>query len=71
MVTIGVDVHKRAGSTEPTAIIKALEETTGVTGDISFSAASHVPQKGVTIIAAKGGTFMLAAEVGQQHVPVP
>ena len=74
MVTIGVNAHKRAGSPEPTTIIKALEEIKGVTGvtdDISFSAASHVLQKGVTIITVTGGKFTLGAEIGPQHVPVP
>src|SRR5918912_2568831 len=54
------DTIKRAGSTEAAAIQKAIEATknfAGITGSISFSSQAHVPQKGVTIIAVKGGKF--------------
>jgi hypothetical protein len=41
-----------------------------VTGAITF-AGSRIPQKGVTVILVKGGTFTLAAEVVPQKVPNP
>jgi len=43
----------------------------GITGAINFSAGSHVPQKGVTIIAIKDGKFTLGAEVVPEKVPAP
>jgi branched-chain amino acid transport system substrate-binding protein len=68
------DALKRAGSSDPQAIKKAIEETKsfpGITGAITFSADAHVPQKGVTIIAIKGGKFTLGAEVVPEKVPAP
>jgi len=56
------------------ALQKAIEETKsypGITGAITFAAYSHVPQKGVTIIAVKGGKFTLGAEVVPEKVPAP
>jgi branched-chain amino acid transport system substrate-binding protein len=68
------DAIKRAGSTDAAAIQKAIEETKnfpGITGAINFSPDSHVPQKGVTIIAIKDGKFTLGAEVVPEKVPAP
>lgn len=68
------DAIERAGSTDPEAIKQAIEETQdfpGITGPISFGPESHVPQKGVTIIAVKDGKFTLAKEVVPQEVPAP
>ncbi|HEY0444581.1 MAG TPA: ABC transporter substrate-binding protein, partial [Candidatus Limnocylindrales bacterium] len=48
------DAVKRANGTDSAAVKKALEETKGfqgITGSVTFSADSHVPQKGVTVIA--------------------
>jgi branched-chain amino acid transport system substrate-binding protein len=67
------DAIKRAGSTDATAIQKAIEETkdyAGITGSITFGS-SHIPQKGVTIIAIKDGKFTLGAEVVPEKVPAP
>jgi branched-chain amino acid transport system substrate-binding protein len=67
------DAIKRAGSTDPAAITKAIGETKnfpGITGSITF-ADSHVPQKGVTVIAVKGGKFTLGAELVPEKVPAP
>ncbi|MCB9100687.1 MAG: ABC transporter substrate-binding protein [Anaerolineales bacterium] len=67
------DAIKRAGSTDAAAIKKAIEETkdyAGITGSISFGD-SHIPQKGVTIIAVKDGKFTLGAEVVPEKVPAP
>jgi branched-chain amino acid transport system substrate-binding protein len=67
------DALKRAGSTDPSAIQKAIKETKdfpGITGKISFGD-SNVPQKGVTIIAIKDGKFTLGAEVVPEKVPAP
>jgi branched-chain amino acid transport system substrate-binding protein len=69
-----VDAIKRAGSTDSAAVKAAIEATKdfkGITGAITFSADSHVPQKGVTMIAVKGGKFTLGAEVVPVKVPAP
>lgn len=69
-----VDAMKRAGSTDAQAIKKALEGTkgfAGITGSITFSADSHVPQKGVTLIDIKDNKFTLGAEVVPDKVPAP
>jgi branched-chain amino acid transport system substrate-binding protein len=68
------DAIKRAGSTDSAAVKAAIEGTSnypGITGAITFSAGSHVPQKGVTVIAVKGGKFTLGAEVVPDKVPAP
>lgn len=68
------DAIKRAGSTDAQAIKKALEGTknfAGITGSITFSADSHVPQKGVTLIDIKDNKFTLGAEVVPEKVPAP
>jgi branched-chain amino acid transport system substrate-binding protein len=68
------DAIKRAGATTPQAILQAIEATKnfdGTTGSISFSAASHVPQKGVTIIAVKDGLFTLGTQLVPEQVPAP
>jgi branched-chain amino acid transport system substrate-binding protein len=73
-VYLMVDAIKRAGSTDSAAVKAALEATKdfkGITGSITFSAGSHVPQKGVTVIAVKGGKFTLGAEVVPEKVPAP
>jgi branched-chain amino acid transport system substrate-binding protein len=69
-----VDAIGRAGSTDPKAIQKAIQDTKdfrGVTGNISYSNGSHVPQKGVTIVAVKGCRFTLGAEIVPEKVPAP
>ena len=68
------DAIKRAGSTDSAAVKAAIEATSnfpGITGAITFAAGSHVPQKGVTVIAVKGGKFTLGAEVVPEKVPAP
>ena len=68
------DAIKRAGSTDSAAVKTAIESTNnfpGITGAITFSAGSHVPQKGVTVIAIKNGAFTLGAEVVPEKVPAP
>jgi branched-chain amino acid transport system substrate-binding protein len=73
-INLMVDAIKRAGSTDSAAVKAALEATKdfkGITGSITFSAGSHVPQKGVTVIAVKGGKFTLGAEVVPEKVPAP
>ena len=69
-----VDAIKRAGGTDSAKVKTAIESTKdfkGITGSITFSATSHVPQKGVTVIAVKGGKFTLGAEVVPEKVPAP
>jgi branched-chain amino acid transport system substrate-binding protein len=66
------DAIKRAGSTDAKAIQEALlatKDLPGITGQISFTDGSHVPQKGVTMIKIVGGKFTLAAEVVPEGVP--
>jgi branched-chain amino acid transport system substrate-binding protein len=73
-INLMVDAIKRAGSTESAAVKTAIEATKdfkGITGAITFSATSHVPQKGVTVIAVKGGKFTLGAELVPEKVPAP
>jgi branched-chain amino acid transport system substrate-binding protein len=68
------DAMTRAKGTDAQAVKKALEETKGfkaITGSITFSADSHVPQKGVTMILVKDGKFTLAQEVIPEKVPNP
>ena len=60
------DGIERAGSADPAAIQEALEATNGldaVTGTITYSEDSHVPQKSVTIIGVEGGEFVFQSEV--------
>jgi branched-chain amino acid transport system substrate-binding protein len=68
------DAVKRAGSTDSAAVKSAIEQTKdfkGITGSITFSADSHVPQKGVTVIDVEGGKLTLGGEVVPQKVPAP
>jgi branched-chain amino acid transport system substrate-binding protein len=67
-----VDAIKRGGSTDAKAIQKALLETKdfpGITGSITFSEDSRVPQKGVTLIEVVDQKLTLAAEVVPEKVP--
>ncbi|MFL5726231.1 MAG: ABC transporter substrate-binding protein [Chloroflexota bacterium] len=69
-----VDAIKRANSTDSAAVKSAIEGTKdfkGITGAITFAADSHVPQKGVTVIAVKDSKFTLGAEVVPEKVPAP
>lgn len=68
------DAIKRADSTNPQAIQKAIQDTKdfpGITGDISYPGGVHVPQKMVTIIAVKDGKFTLGGELMPEKVPAP
>jgi branched-chain amino acid transport system substrate-binding protein len=73
-VYVLADAIKRARSTDAAAIQRALEATRnfrGLTGAISFSAASHVPTKSVTVIAVRDGKLTLEIELVPQKVPAP
>jgi branched-chain amino acid transport system substrate-binding protein len=66
------DAIGRAGSTDAKAIQQALLATKdfpGITGSITYSNGSHIPQKGVTLIKIDGGKFTLGAEVVPEVVP--
>ncbi len=68
------DAIKRAGSTDPQAIKKALAETKdfpAITGLITYEAGSQIPSKAVTMIAIKNGRFTLTEEIVPQAVPAP
>jgi branched-chain amino acid transport system substrate-binding protein len=69
-----VDSIKRAGSMDSKALLSAIGSTKdfpGITGAITYVDGSHVPQKGVTLIAVKDGKFTLGAEVVPEKVPAP
>ena len=60
------DAIKRAGSTDPDAIKKALSETRdlpGVTGEISYLNGSRVPNKSVTIMQIQKGEISFVQEI--------
>lgn len=66
------DAIERAGSTEPEAIRDALAATEGlesVTGTITFTEESRVPQKAVTVIHVTDQQFTLAGEFVPEAVP--
>jgi branched-chain amino acid transport system substrate-binding protein len=68
------DAIRRAGSTEAAALLRAIQDTKdfpGITGKISYPNGSHVPQKGVTVIAIKDGKFTLGAEMVPEKIPAP
>lgn len=68
------DAIKRAGSTDPKALLAAIQSTKdfpGITGKISYPDGAHVPVKGVTVIDIKGDKFTLGAEVVPEKVPAP
>jgi branched-chain amino acid transport system substrate-binding protein len=68
------DAITRAGGVDGAALKSAIETTTdfpGITGAITFTPESHVPQKGVTVIAVKDGAFTLGAETVPTYVPAP
>ncbi|MCC6613185.1 MAG: ABC transporter substrate-binding protein [Anaerolineae bacterium] len=71
-VKLLADAIERAGSTDAAAIQEALLATAdfpGITGSITFSEGSHIPQKGVTIIEIVDEQFTLAQEVVPEVVP--
>ena len=68
------DAIKRAGSTDSHAILQAIQDTQnfpGITGTINYPNGTHVPQKGVTVIAIKDGKFTLGAQLVPAQVPAP
>ena len=68
------DAVGRAKSSDGKAIAAAIESThgfPGVAGELNYSAAAHVPRKGVTMIAVQGGKFTLGAEMVPEKVPAP
>jgi branched-chain amino acid transport system substrate-binding protein len=68
------DAIERAGSMDGQALKQAIETTTnfpGITGSITFTPETHVPQKGVTVIRIVDSVFTLAAEVVPTEVPAP
>lgn len=73
-VYLVADAITRAGSTDPQAVQKALQETEnfcGVTGNISYPDGAHIPLKDVTIVAIKGGKFTLGAVIAPERVAAP
>jgi branched-chain amino acid transport system substrate-binding protein len=71
-VRLLADAIRRGDGTGADAIQRALEATRsfdGVTGAISFSAASHVPSKPITVIEVRDGKFTLGAALTPQRVP--
>ena len=73
-VYLVADAITRAKSTDAKAIQKALLETKdfkAITGSITYTGDSRVPQKGVTMILVKGGKFTLAQVIVPEKVPAP
>lgn len=73
-VYLVADAMKRAKSTDPAQIKNALAATKNlkaVTGTISYTPGSRVPQKGVTVIGVKDQKLTLAAEMTPTYVPKP
>ena len=73
-ITLLADAIKRAGSSNPAAINRALELTTnfpGLTGNITYMPGNHIPSKEVTILEVKGDKISLAAQVKPDLVPAP
>lgn len=73
-VKLLADAITRAGGMDGAALKGAIETTTGfpgITGAITFTPETHVPQKGVTVIAIKDGVFTLGAETVPTYVPAP
>lgn len=69
-----LDVLQRTTDIRPARIAEALEETDGfqgVTGTISYSAESHVPNKNVWIVKVKQGESSLAQTMVPSGVPPP
>lgn len=63
-----------AGSTDPDAIVAALEATTGfpgITGTIGYAPGVHVPEKSVAIVEIVDGVATPVAEVTPRSVPAP
>ncbi len=74
--TVGLiaDAISRAGSADPAKIRDALAATQGykgITGSISFSPGSRVPDKTVSIIGVKDDKLNLAAEVTPAWIAKP
>jgi branched-chain amino acid transport system substrate-binding protein len=68
------DACQRAKSLKPKYILHALETTTnlqGLTGTISFSGKSHIPQKEVMIVRQEHDTLNLEAVISPVHIPKP
>ncbi len=73
-MTLLADAIQRAGSTDPQAIKKALEETRNlrvVTGTITYEAGSHVPSKSVAIIKVENGKFKTVKTMVPSFIPDP
>ncbi len=69
-----LDVLQRTTDIRPTRIAEALEETSGfqgVTGTITYSADSHVPNKNVWIVRVAHGESSLAQTLVPSQVPLP
>jgi branched-chain amino acid transport system substrate-binding protein len=74
--TLGLiaDAITRAGSTDPAKIRDALAATQGykgITGSISYSQGSRVPDKTVSIIGVKNDKLFLASEVTPSWIAKP
>jgi branched-chain amino acid transport system substrate-binding protein len=69
-----LDVLQRTTDIRPARIAEALEETDGfqgVTGTISYSAESHVPNKNVWIVKVAHGESSLAQILVPDQIPSP
>ena len=61
--------HRFGGRSRPPS--RRPRTSPGITGKITFSPDSHVPQKGVTVIDVENGALTLGGEVVPDKVPAP
>lgn len=73
-VKIAAEAIRRAGSTEPSAVLAAMggiQDFEGVTGRINYGDGTRIPTKSVSVIEVAGGRYRLAAEQTPSSVPAP
>ncbi len=69
-----MDAVRRAGSTEPAAVLDALAATRdypGLSGSISFDAGSRIPRKAVTILEIVDGHSTFVVQEVPKGIPAP
>ena len=63
-----------AGSAEPSKIeagLGMIKDLPGVTGNITYTKGSKVPQKGVSILVVKNGKFETVESLAPSYIPAP
>jgi len=65
---------KLTGSAEPSKIeagLAMIKDFPGVTGSVTFSESSKVPQKGVSVLVVKNGVFETVQSLVPSYIPAP